>query len=155
MNFLVRRLRGRRRAQGWPPGPAPRDKPPGRSIRAIDPNYLSVLSNLEMVERATPSTRRTVPPATTLLSKFLREGDTVAASAAGISGDPRAPAALTSMAAWSFSTWLTLALMTVAFLVARTPLWAVLLAGRAQATDLVAAALAFILITLAFIVLLS
>ena len=121
MNFLVRRLRGRRRAQGWPPGPAPRDKPPGRSIRAIDPNYLSVLSNLEMVERATPSTRRTVPPATTLLSKFLREGDTVAASAAGISGDPRAPAALTSMAAWSFSTWLTLALMTVAFLVARTP----------------------------------
>ena len=35
------------------------------------------------------------------------------------------------------------------------PLWAVLLAGRAQATDLVAAALAFILITLAFIVLLS
>ena len=121
MNFLVRRLRGRRRAQGWPPGPAPRDKPPGRSTRAIDPNYLSVLSNLEMVERATPSTRRTVPPATTLLSKFLREGDTVAASAAGISGDPRAPAALTSMAAWSFSTWLTLALMTVAFLVARTP----------------------------------
>mmetsp|Transcript_19898 Transcript_19898/g.42152 ORF Transcript_19898/g.42152 Transcript_19898/m.42152 type:complete len:94 (+) Transcript_19898:36-317(+) len=60
---------------------------------------LSVLSNLEMVERAPAMAARINPPATTLLSKFLKDGETVAASAAGMRGLPKAAAELTKKAA--------------------------------------------------------
>ena len=63
---------------------------------------------------------RTAPPATTLLNKFLRDGETEAASAAGIKGLLKAPAALTTRAACNFSIWFILEAITVDFLVART-----------------------------------
>merc|ERR1711988_1647132 len=60
------------------------------------------------------------PPATTLFNKFLRDGETEAASAAGIMGLLKAPAALTTRAACNFSIWFILEAITVDFLVART-----------------------------------
>ena len=63
------------------------------------------LAYLETVDKATAMAPRTAPPATTLFNKFLRDGETEAASAAGIMGLLKAPAALTTRAACNFSIW--------------------------------------------------